>query len=156
MENITSNLLKLLKKYDLPDTFLLEVIRAAWPEIVGKYLSERLFPKSLIGVKLIISVSDIRLLQKMNPVMISREIRKNIFSLFPDIEVKRIRFESGRVPAPGKKPAPRPDPGPPKALPKSLLETAETIEDPDLRRRFLEFAAKGLAVESLKSEKTRR
>jgi len=152
MENLTSILIKSLEKYDLPETFYLDVVRAAWPEIVGTYLSQKLFLGSIRGMKLTVIVGDVRLLEKMNRAMVSREIRKKIAALLPGLIVKSIGFTAGKIPSPEKRDAPPASLKLPAKLPGFLLDAAASIQNAGLRRRFLEAAGKGLAVAMMKEK----
>ena len=146
MQTLISILAKNLEKLDLPETFYLDVLKSSWPWLVGEYLAKKMYPRSLAGVQLVVTVSDIRLHQKMNTAMVSAEIKRKILSCFPGMNVKRICFETGKVPAEATSPSRPPLPEPPENLPEVIVKSAETIQDPGLRCRFLEAAGKGLSV----------
>ena len=121
----------------------LALLRAAWPAVVGPLLAGRTEVLAIEGASLRIRVADSRwrnVLHRMRARLLER-LREIAGTLAPE----RIGFTEGAIEA---APAPRPrsprelvcDPG----VSPELAETASAITDDELRRLFLETAARYL------------
>jgi hypothetical protein len=120
----------------------LALVRAAWPRAVGLDLARRTEVVALEAATLRIRVPDARWrkeLHRMQPDILAR-LRGIVGELAP----RRLGFVEGPVAAgPAPEPAPAPEAAPP-APPAEVLAGASVLDDPELRRRFLEVAARYL------------
>ena len=120
----------------------LALVRAAWPRAVGPDLARRTEVVTLEAATLRVRVPDARWrkeLHRMQPDILAR-LREIVGDLAP----RRLGFVEGPVAA---APAREPRRSPPHAQsapPAEVVAGAAVLDDPELRRRFLEVAARYL------------
>jgi hypothetical protein len=120
----------------------LALLRAAWPLAVGPELARRTEVIALEGNTLRIGVPDAgwrRGLLKMQ-----RDILGRLHRVAGDLAPRRLGFKDGCAPRPAD-PGPIPAVAPAPRVPPAVAAAAEGIEDPEIRARFLETAARYLA-----------
>ena len=121
----------------------LALVRAAWPRAVGLDLARRTEVIVLEAGTLRIRVPDARWrkeLHRMQPAILGR-LREIVGDLAP----RRLGFVEGPVAAtPAPEAARTAAPLAPAAPPAEVLAGAAVFDDPDLRLRFLEVAARYL------------
>ena len=127
--------------FDTPERAFM-LMRAAWPSAVGAELARRTELVALERRVLWVRVPDAswrRVLHRMRGTLI-RRMRRVVGDLAP----QRLAFVEGEIAAPATpEPATSPAPGPTTA-PEMVVDSAERIDDPELRRLFLETAARYL------------
>ena len=120
----------------------LALVRAAWPRAVGPDLARRTEVVALEAATLRVRVPDARWrkeLHRMQPDILAR-LREIVGDLAP----RRLGFMEGPVaPAPFREAGRAGSPTPP-AAPPEVVAGASVLDDVDLRRRFLEVAARYL------------
>jgi predicted nucleic acid-binding Zn ribbon protein len=120
----------------------LALVRAAWPRAVGPDLARRTEVVALEAATLRVRVPDARWrkeLHRMQPDILAR-LREIVGDLAP----RRLGFVEGEVaPAPSREAGRAGSPTPP-AAPPEVVAGASVLRDVDLRRRFLEVAARYL------------
>lgn len=125
----------------VPDRTL-ALVRAAWPRAVGPDLARRTEVIALEAVTLRVRVPDARWrkeLHRMQPEILAR-LREIAGELAP----RRLGFVEGPVaPAPSRETRRTSSPTPP-AAPAEVVAGASILDDEELRRRFLEVAARYL------------
>ena len=119
----------------------LALLRAAWPRAVGDELARRTEVLAVEGDCLRLRVPDAR--WRKNLLQMRREILGKLHAIAGDLTPRRLSFTEGGLPAREA----TSEPAPPRLVSASaaLAEGASAIEDPDLRARFLEAAARYLA-----------
>ncbi len=123
----------------------LALVRAAWPRAVGPDLARRTEVLALDDGTLRVRVPDARWRKELH--RMQRDILGRLREIVGDLAPRRMGFLEGPVAAapehtPGAAPPPAPS-GPP-APPAELLAGAAVLEDPEMRRHFLEVAARYL------------
>ena len=120
----------------------LALVRAAWPRAVGPDLARRTEVIALEAATLRVRVPDARWrkeLHRMQPDILAR-LREIAGELAP----RRLGFVEGPVaPAPSRETRRTASPTPP-AAPAEVVAGASVLDDEELRRRFLEVAARYL------------
>jgi hypothetical protein len=121
----------------------LALIRAAWPRVVGPELARRTEVVAIEGITLRVRVPDARwqkVLHRMQAELLGR-----LRAVAGELAPRRLGFVAGSVPDPAPAPriAPRDIDVPPPSA--GLLRAADAIEDPEVRRRFLDTAGRYLA-----------
>jgi hypothetical protein len=118
----------------------LALVRAAWPRAVGPDLARRTEVIALEAATLRVRVPDARWrkeLHRMQPDILAR-LREIAGELAP----RRLGFVEGPIaPAPPREAGRTASPIPP-AAPADVVAGASVLDDPELRRRFLEVAAR--------------
>jgi hypothetical protein len=121
----------------------LALVRAAWPRAVGPDLARRTEIVALEAATLRVRVPDGRWrkeLHRMQPAILAR-----LHEIIGDLAPRRLGFMEGPITV---GPAPEPPRTPeaaPSAPPAEVLAGASVLDDdPELRRRFLEVAARYL------------
>jgi hypothetical protein len=119
------------------------LIRAAWPRVVGPELARRTEVVAIEGITLRVRVPDARwqkVLHRMQPELLGR-----LRAMAGELAPRRLGFVAGSVPDPA--PAPRAEPPVRDAPPpsESLVRAADVIEDPEVRRQFLDTAGRYMA-----------
>jgi hypothetical protein len=123
----------------------LELVRAAWPLAVGPDLARRTEVLALEGRTLRVRVPDAgwrKVLHRMRTDILAR-----MAAVAGEAAPDRLGFQEE---APGARPAPPravppPAPEPAAIAPPAVAQGAQAIADPDLRRAFMETAARYLA-----------
>ena len=120
----------------------LALVRAAWPRAVGPDLARRTEVVALESATLRVRVPDARWrkeLHRMQPQILAR-LREIVGDLAP----RRLGFMEGPIaPAPPRE-AGRTVPSTTPAAPPEVVAGASVLDDAELRRRFLEVAARYL------------
>jgi predicted nucleic acid-binding Zn ribbon protein len=120
----------------------LALVRAAWPRAVGPDLARRTEVVALESATLRIRVPDARWrkeLHRMQP-----EILARLREIVGDLAPRRLGFMEGAMaPAPSRE-AERAGPPAPPAAPPEVVAGASVLDDAEMRRRFLEVAARYL------------
>lgn len=120
----------------------LALVRAAWPRAVGPDLARRTEVVALEAATLRVRVPDARWrkeLHRMQPDILAR-LREIVGDLAP----RRLGFMEGPMaPAPPREARRTGLPAPP-AAPPEVVAGAAVLDDAELRRRFLEVAARYL------------
>lgn len=128
-----------------PGSGALALLRAAWPLAVGPELARRTEVSALEVQTLRIHVPDARWRKALH--RMREDILVRLRQIAGDVAPRHLGFIEGLVP-----PAPEPPPaaalragasGPPPPRP-DLTAAASAIEDPEIRDRFLEAAARYL------------
>jgi hypothetical protein len=121
----------------------LALLRAAWPRVVGPDVARRTEVLAVDGVTLRVRVADARWRKVLH--RMQREILGRLREAAGDLAPKRLGFTEGPVheqvdaaPPPETRPAPEP------TAPPAVVAGAQAIADPEIRRRFLETAARYL------------
>ena len=120
----------------------LALVRAAWPRAVGPDLARRTEVVALEAATLRVRVPDGRWrkeLHRMQPDILAR-LREIVGDLAP----RRLGFVEGPVVAAAAPDPRRNEPLGPSAPPAAVVAGAAVLDDPELRRRFLEVAARYL------------
>ena len=122
----------------------LELLRAAWPRVVGPELSRRTEVLALEASTLRVRVPDARwrsVLHRMQGELLSR-----LRAVAGEAAPRRLGFVEGEVAAPAAEPLSRGEAEEPRrACPSEVAAEAAAITDPDIRARFLETAARYLS-----------
>ncbi len=122
----------------------LALVRAAWPRAVGADVARRTEVLALDDGTLRIRVPDARWRKELH--RMQRDILWRLREIVGDLAPRRMGFVEGPVAVP---PAPAPEaartaPSGPPELPDEVLAGAAVLEDPEMRRHFLEVAARYL------------
>ena len=120
----------------------LALVRAAWPRAVGPDLARRTEVVALEAATLRVRVPDARWrkeLHRMQPDILAR-LREIIGDLAP----RRLGFMEGPVALAPARDARRNEAGGPSQAPAEVVAAASVLDDAELRRRFLEVAARYL------------
>jgi hypothetical protein len=121
----------------------LALVRAAWPRAVGPDLARRTEVVALEATTLRVRVPDARWrkeLHRMQPDILGR-LREIVGDLAP----RRLGFMEGPVaPAPSREAGRTGSPDPAPAPPPEVVAGASVLDDAEMRRRFLEVAARYL------------
>ncbi len=124
----------------------LALLRAAWPHAVGSGLARRTELLALEGGALRIRVEDVSWRRELH--RIQGEILTRLQEIAGPLAPRSLGFTLGAVAAQAKDDGGPPDVDtagrPPAAPPPSVVAGAEAIEDPEIRRAFLESAARYL------------
>ena len=120
----------------------LALVRAAWPRAVGRDLARRTEVIALEAATLRVRVPDARWrkeLHRMQP-----EILARLREIVGDLAPRRLGFVEGPIaPAPSPEEA-RAGSSTPPAAPPEVVAGASVLDDAEMRRRFLEVAARYL------------
>jgi hypothetical protein len=122
----------------------LALLRAAWPLVVGADLAQRTELLAVEGRTLRVRVPDARwrkALHRMQPAILQR-LRQAAGDLTPS----RLGFTEGPAEHRREPIAASPEPSAPLPVPEAVVDGAQAIADPELRRRFLETAARYLGA----------
>lgn len=134
---------KLSSRIFTNDRARLALLRATWPIVVGPLLAGRTEVLAIEGASLRIRVADTRwrkVLHRMRDKILGR-LREVAGALAPE----RIGFTEGPITAaPAQEERQPPVSAPEPSVSAELAETAEAIADDELRRLFLETAARYL------------
>ena len=123
----------------------LALVRAAWPRAVGPDLARRTEVLALDDGTLRVRVPDARWRKELH--RMQRDILGRLREIVGDLAPRRMGFLEGPVVAALAAPVPeaaRTTPTGPPAPPAEVLSGAAVLDDPELRRRFLEVAARYL------------
>lgn len=121
----------------------LKVLEAAWPRAVGGELARRTELVAFDGGCLWVRVPDARWRKVLH--RMSGDLRHRLRRGVGDMAPARLAFVLGDVPEAEAAPAPAAEPAPAAAPPEAVAAAAEAIEDPELRRLFLESSARYLS-----------
>jgi hypothetical protein len=120
----------------------LALVRAAWPRAVGPDVARRTEVLALDDGTLRIRVPDARWRKELH--RMQRDILWRLREIVGDLAPRRMGFLEGPVAmAPAPEVSPTAPSGPP-APPAEVVAGAAVLEDPELRRHFLEVAARYL------------
>jgi hypothetical protein len=120
----------------------LALVRACWRVAVGEDLARRTEVLALEGTTLRLRVPDARWRKVLH--RMQRDILWRLHQSVGDLAPKRLGFTEGPVASDVALPE-APAPPPLRPVPDAVAASAESILDPDLRRRFLETAARYLS-----------
>lgn len=120
----------------------LALVRAAWPRAVGPDLARRTEVLALDDGTLRVRVPDARWRKELH--RMQRDILGRLREIVGDLAPRRMGFLEGPVVAAPVPEAARTMPTGPPAPPAEILSGAAVFDDPELRRRFLEVAARYL------------
>jgi len=122
----------------------LVLLRAAWPLAVGPELARRTEVIALEGSTLRIGVPDPG--WRKGLLDMQAEILGSLRRVAGDLAPRRLAFKDGCAPRPAD-PRPAPPAAPAPQAPAAVAAAAQGIEDPEIRARFLETAARYLALD---------
>ena len=120
----------------------LALVRAAWPRAVGRDLARRTEVIALEAATLRVRVPDARWrkeLHRMQPDILAR-LREIVGDLAP----RRLGFVEGPVAPPPSQEAARAASSTPPAAPPEVVAGASVLDDAEMRRHFIEVAARYL------------
>jgi hypothetical protein len=124
----------------------LALLRAAWPHAVGSGLAQRTELLALEGGALRVRVEDVSWRRELH--RIRGEILTRLREIAGPLAPRSLGFTLGPVVTQAKDAGRPPEPDPagrsPAVAPASVIAGAEAIEDPEIRRAFLESAARYL------------
>jgi hypothetical protein len=122
----------------------LALVRAAWPRAVGPDLARRTEVLALDDGTLRVRVPDARWRKELH--RMQRDILGRLYEIVGDLAPRRLGFLEGPVAAaPGPAPeAARTAPSGPPTPSAEVLAGAAVLDDPEMRRHFLEVAARYL------------
>jgi predicted nucleic acid-binding Zn ribbon protein len=120
----------------------LALVRAAWPRAVGPDLARRTDVVALEAGTLRVRVPDARWRKELH--RMQRDILARLREIVGDLAPRRLGFMEGPVVGAPAREARRNPPLAPSAPPAELVAEAAVLDDPELRRRFLEVAARYL------------
>jgi hypothetical protein len=123
----------------------LALVRAAWPRAVGPDLARRTEVLALDDGTLRVRVPDARWRKELH--RMQRDILGRLREIVGDLAPRRMGFVEGPVAAasaPALEAARTAVPHPPAPPPAEVLAGAAVLDDPELRRHFLEVAARYL------------
>ena len=134
---------KLSSRIFAGDRARLALLRATWPTVVGPLLAGRTEVLAIEGASLRVRVADARwrkVLHRMRDTILGR-----LREVAGALATERIGFTEGPITAPPGHEPPQPiESAPEPSVSPELAETAEAIADDELRRLFLETAARYL------------
>ena len=120
----------------------LALVRAAWPRAVGPDLARRTEVVALEAATLRIRVPDARWRKELH--RIQPDILARLREIVGDLAPRRLGFMEGPVAAADKWERRRSEPRTPSEPSAEVVAGAAVLDDPELRRRFLEVAARYL------------